>query len=46
MNNVVKAFFGGRNVGRSQYPQFISNLSVEQILKYADLREKTLQASP
>lgn len=43
VNNVVKAFFGKENVGRSQYPQFVSNLSVDQILKYADLREAAEQ---
>ncbi|MEA2998635.1 MAG: hypothetical protein QOK17_468 [Sphingomonadales bacterium] len=45
VNNVVKRFFVGTSRGRSQYPQFVSNLSVEQISRYADLRAKAEQSA-
>jgi oxygen-independent coproporphyrinogen-3 oxidase len=38
VNNVVKEFFVGENRGRRQYHQFVSNLTMEQIMRFSELR--------
>ncbi|MFF4888098.1 coproporphyrinogen-III oxidase family protein [Streptomyces nigra] len=35
INNICKSFYVGDNRGKIQYPQFVSNLSAEQVLSYA-----------
>ena len=42
VNNVVKEFFAGPSKGKGQHQQFVSNLSVQQIERYAELRAKAL----
>jgi len=42
VNNVVKEFFVGKNRGKRQYHQFVSNLTVEQIIKYSQMRERAI----
>lgn len=43
VNNVAKDFFVGENRGRRQYHQFVSNLTVEQIMRFSELRERANQ---
>lgn len=49
VNNVCKEFFTGENRGQSQHPQFVPNITVEQINHYARLRneaDKTAATQP
>jgi len=41
VNNVVKEFFVGENCGKRQYHQFVSNLTVEQIMRFSELQART-----
>lgn len=40
VNNVIKEFFVGNSVGKSQYPQFTPTLTVNEILKLAKIAER------
>ncbi len=46
VNNVIKEFFIGASVGMNQYPQFVSNLTVNEITRYAKLADSALGHPP